>query len=386
MRKVRVVFGLLLMSFAFTLTGCDFLSEDELGENEVRIRESASVLEGTHFEDVVEQLQVWGFTNIETEAVYDIIWGITKEGTTKSVKIGGSTTFKKGDIYDKDVSVKIIYSMKAADDPTKQKHQITWQYEDGTIIKTENVLVGTVPNYTGKTPSKESVGGKKYIFSGWTPELIAVTEAKTYTTVFIEEDDDYVITWKNHNGAVLEIDNVVKYGVIPTYNGEIPIREADDFNTYVFEKWSPEIYPADKEQIYIAEFRATPIDFTKATAKKVMQVVLTNYMAPDTLDDTGNYVDRSKFHSYSYAGSYKLTLVSEGKWTYLGNDTWYVSNMRFKGWFTSSTYYEVYAKVTYNGEYYVVTEADNGKSSNPSQHITYSFDYLYRVTQDMIDN
>lgn len=386
MRKIRFVFGLLLMSFAFTLTGCDFLSEDELGENEVRIRESASVLEGTHFEDVVEQLQVWGFTNIETEAVYDIIWGITKEGTTKSVKIGGSTTFKKGDIYDKDVSVKVTYSMKVADDPTKQKHQITWQYEDGTVIKTENILMGTLPNYTGGTPYKESSGGKKYVFTGWTPEIIPVTGAKIYTAVFIEEDDDFVITWKNHNGEILEVDSVVKYGVVPTYNGDIPIREADDINTYVFDKWSPEIYAADKEQIYTAQFIATPIAFTKATAKKVMQVVLTNYMAPDTLDDTGNYVDRSKFHFYSYSGAYKLTLVSEGKWTYLGDDTWYVSNMRFRSWVSSSTYYEVYAKVTYNGKYYIVTEADNGKSSNPSQYITYSFDYLYRITQEMIDN
>ena len=82
---------------------------------------SASSLVGTHYEDVVEQLEVWGFTNIETEAIYDIIWGITKEGTTKSVKIGGSESFSSGDIYDKDVLVVVTYSMRADNDPTKQK-------------------------------------------------------------------------------------------------------------------------------------------------------------------------------------------------------------------------------------------------------------------------
>ena len=76
-------------------------------------------------------MEVWGFTNIETEAVYDIIWGITKEGTTKSVKIGGSESFSSGDIYDKDVSILVKYSMKASSDPSKQTFDITWKNEDG---------------------------------------------------------------------------------------------------------------------------------------------------------------------------------------------------------------------------------------------------------------
>lgn len=62
---------------------------------------------------------MWGFINIEIEVVYDIIWGIIKEGIIKSVKIGGFIIFKKGDIYDKDVLVKVIYFMKVVDDLIK---------------------------------------------------------------------------------------------------------------------------------------------------------------------------------------------------------------------------------------------------------------------------
>ena len=91
MNRLRYVSLIILVIFAFTLAGCE--DATELGENEVRVKVSASSLVGTHYEDVVEQLEVWGFTNIQTEAVYDIIWGITKEGTTKSVKIGGSESF-----------------------------------------------------------------------------------------------------------------------------------------------------------------------------------------------------------------------------------------------------------------------------------------------------
>ena len=381
MRKIRFIRLLILVFLGFILVGCEAV---ELGENEVRIRESASVLEGTNYEDVVEQLQVWGFTNIETVAVYDIIWGITKEGTTKSVKIGGSVTFKSGDIYDKDVSVVVTYSMLASDDPTEKKYTITWQYEDGTVIKTEDILWGRIPNYTGNTPVKDSLNEIRYVFSGWTPELAEVIGEQTYTALFLEEENDFTIRWKNHDGTVLEVDDNTKYGTIPAYNGEIPTKDADNEYTYVFDKWSPVVYAADKEQEYTAQFTAVLITFTLESAKKVVQVALTNYMAPDTLDDSGNYIDRSKFHPYSYSGSYKLTLTSAGTWTYLGEDTWYVSNMRFRSWFSSTTYYIVYAKVTYNGEYYMISEAYNGRTDG--QRIDYEFNYDYRITQELIDN
>lgn len=373
---------LLLIISASIFVGC--YDGNELGENEVRVKNSESTFVGTHYEEVVEKLQEWGFTNIETEAVYDIIWGITKEGTTKSVKIGGSDKFKIDDIFDKDVSIVVTYSMRSSDDPTKQKYTITWQYDDGTVIKTEDVLWGKNPNYTGKTPTKDSLNEIRYIFNGWTPELTEVTGELTYVALFIEEENDFTITWKNHDGTVLEADNNVKYGVIPTYNGDIPTKVGDGEYTYVFDKWSPEIYAADKEQEYTAQFNAVPRTFTLETAKKVVTVGLTNYMSPDTLDDTGNYIDRSKFHPYSYSGSYKLTLVSAGTWTYLGEDTWYVSNMRFRSWYSSDTYYIVYAKVTYNGEYYTISEAYNGRTDG--QRIDYSFNYDYIITQDLIDN
>ena len=109
--------------------------------------------------------------------MYDIIWGITKEGTTKSVKIGGSESFSSGDIYDKNVSILVTYSMKASNDPTKQKYTITWQYADGTVIKTENVLWGN-PSYTGETPVKESTNEIKYVFSGGPRKLKQLLEIR----------------------------------------------------------------------------------------------------------------------------------------------------------------------------------------------------------------
>ncbi len=262
MKKIRGLLVLLIMSFALLLTGCDFLSEDELGENEVRVRESASILEGTHYEDVVEQLQVWGFTNIETEAVYDIIWGITKEGTTKSVKIGGSVTFKKGDIYDKDVAVKVTYSMKASNDPTKQKHQITWQYEDGTIIKTEDILWGLTPDYTGTTPTKNSTNEIRYEFNGWSPVVSVVNGEQTYTAIFSEIANTFTITWKNEDGTILETDDDVMNGTTPEYNGITPVKNETAQYSFEFIGWSPNVVPAGANVEYKAIYKETLKTYT----------------------------------------------------------------------------------------------------------------------------
>ena len=188
MKTIRSIFLVMMIFLGFVLMGCEVTVE--LDDNEVQVKSSSSSLVGTDYEDVVSKFESWGFTNIQTEVVYDIIWGITKEGTTKSVKIGESENFSSGDIFEKNVSIIVTYSMKASNDPTKQKYSITWQYEDGTIIETENVLWGNVPSYTGDTPYKESTNETKYTFSGWTPEVVAVTGEKVYTAVFTESEID----------------------------------------------------------------------------------------------------------------------------------------------------------------------------------------------------
>lgn len=236
MKKFRFISLIIFLAFAVTLAGCE--ETVELGENEVRVKVSASSLVGTHYEDVVEQLEVWGFTNIETEAVYDIIWGITKEGTTKSVKIGGSESFTSGDVYDKDVAILVKYSMKASSDPSKQTFDITWKNEDGTTLKTDKVTFGNTPSYNGSIPAKAAVEDKKYEFIGWTPELEPATENKTYTAIFIEVENRFTVNY-NLEGGEWELDNtqsIIYNGLITT---TIPSKEGYDFAGWVIKGfWS----------------------------------------------------------------------------------------------------------------------------------------------------
>ena len=63
------------------------------------------------------------------------------------------------------------------------------------------------------------------------------------------------IIWKNYDGTVLEVDENVSYGSMPSYDGEIPIREDDSQYTYIFDSRSPEISVAVESCVYIATFK-----------------------------------------------------------------------------------------------------------------------------------
>ena len=87
----------------------------------------------------------------------------------------------------------------------------------------------------------------------WDSEIITLYAQWTQNT--------YTITWKNGD-AVLETDNNVPCGAIPTYDGAIPTKTATAQYTYSFNGWNPEIYAADKDQVYTAQFASTTRQYT----------------------------------------------------------------------------------------------------------------------------
>ena len=62
------------------------------------------------------------------------------------------------------------------------------------------------------------------------------------------------ITWENHDGTVLETDEV-DAGTLPTYKGSTPVRQPDEIYTYTFVGWTPEIIEATADATYTATFK-----------------------------------------------------------------------------------------------------------------------------------
>ena len=70
------------------------------------------------------------------------------------------------------------------------------------------------------------------------------------------------ITWENYDGTVLEVDNNVPYGSMPSYNGATPTKESDSNNDYYFAGWTPEVVRATESTTYTATFSSEEITYT----------------------------------------------------------------------------------------------------------------------------
>lgn len=64
----------------------------------------------------------------------------------------------------------------------------------------------------------------------------------------------HTVTWQNYDGNVLETDENVKSGTMPTYDSEAPTRANDAQYTYEFSGWSPEITTVAGDVVYVAQF------------------------------------------------------------------------------------------------------------------------------------
>ena len=122
--------------------------------------------------------------------------------------------------------------------PSYDEYTITWKNDDGTVIDATKVAYGAVP--THDDPTKAEDDENTYVFTGWTPELVAVTGDAEYTAQFtaVPKPKKYTVTWKNWNDDVLETDENVAAGVTPTYNGETPAKDEDIEYTYTFIGWN----------------------------------------------------------------------------------------------------------------------------------------------------
>ena len=132
-----------------------------------------------------------------------------------------------------------------------RNYNVTWKNEDGSVIKTEEVPYGTVPEFDGEYPSKEATNTKEYTFNGWSPNVAAVSGDVEYTALFQETVRKYTVNWVNFDGEILETDQV-EYGETPIYNGENPTRPNGHGVEYSWKGWSPVIEPTERDTTYTA--------------------------------------------------------------------------------------------------------------------------------------
>jgi hypothetical protein len=142
----------------------------------------------------------------------------------------------------------------------KNKYTVTWKNWDGTTLKTDSVEYGTKPSYTGSTPTKPATSECQYEFKGWDKTVTTVIGDVTYTAEFESVIFNYTVTWKNWDGTILEVDENVVPGTVPTYNGDAPTKDQDANTLYKWEgEWSSPLAPVYSDMTFTAVFKATEV-------------------------------------------------------------------------------------------------------------------------------
>ncbi|MCH5180137.1 MAG: hypothetical protein J1F32_02845 [Erysipelotrichales bacterium] len=134
-------------------------------------------------------------------------------------------------------------------------YTVTWINDNGDILEVDsNVKEGTIPTYDGETPTKVGNAQYSYVFAGWDHEIVEVYENTTYTATFSQSTNKYVVTWVNYNGDVLEVDEDVEYGTMPSFDSATPTKEGNEEINYIFSGWSPSISEVKGNATYTATF------------------------------------------------------------------------------------------------------------------------------------
>ena len=140
-------------------------------------------------------------------------------------------------------------------DTIPQEYLITFKNYNGTVLQKTNVPYGTMPEYTGTTPTKPRTQQYSYEFVGWSPELTEVAGATTYTAQFKAVLNQYTVVFLDEDGTELDR-QVVDYGTKPVYQGETPVKAEDEQYTYTFAGWYPAVVTVTKDATYRATYTA----------------------------------------------------------------------------------------------------------------------------------
>ena len=141
------------------------------------------------------------------------------------------------------------------------KHMITFLNWDNSELYKAEFDYGTTPVYGGATPTKPADAQYTYTFDSWSPTIHLVEGDDVYTAVFSKTVNQYTVTFKNHDGSVLQSTSVA-YGEVPVYAGATPTKPATEQYTYTFSAWDSEIVAVTGDVVYTAQFDAVVNKYT----------------------------------------------------------------------------------------------------------------------------
>ena len=175
-------------------------------------------------------------------------------GTTDPEKASTAEYSYKFIGWDSDIApVTAAKTYTAQFDAEKNKYLILF-VNGGDVLQSSEIAYGEMPTYNGDAdPTKEATAELTYTFSGWTPEIVAVTGEATYTAQFTATKNKYEVSFSDGSRVIYKIP--YSYGEIVEYSAP---SESFIKPGYTFAGWDMEFpftMPAE-DVIVIAQWEA----------------------------------------------------------------------------------------------------------------------------------
>ena len=113
----------------------------------------------------------------------EITYTVTPHYNMTEFSVTGATREGETNIYTVTGDLTVIYSEEI------QTFTVQWLNYDGTLLETDTVAYGSIPEYNGEIPVRESTDDEYvYTFTGWDPETSEVKENISYTAQFRQDE------------------------------------------------------------------------------------------------------------------------------------------------------------------------------------------------------
>lgn len=123
-------------------------------------------------------IAVMNDSNFDGFALWENGLTLIKEGANNhsSISLDGSLLLN--------ITENITFYVKT----TEIKYLVQFVNYDGTVLQTNYLKAGEIPQYIGQTPTKASTATKKYIFNGWDKSLAEISANTIFTAQFTEHN------------------------------------------------------------------------------------------------------------------------------------------------------------------------------------------------------